>query len=66
MVEITHPKKFEINGVFYQVTALTELTDDQALKIVLIGLRDRKPKKSDLGKVVKVLSYHTQSSLEVL
>lgn len=61
--QIPHPKKFGLNGMFFQVTARVRLTDEQAEKIVRFYVRNRKFRKKDAGKLFVIHTLHDEDSL---
>ena len=49
MPNVTHPKKFRINGSIFQVVTYEPVTDSQALQIVALYVRQN-PKKFKKGQ----------------
>lgn len=64
--EIVHPTTFKIGDIFYKVSALVSLTDEQAAKIVMLRLRLKRPLKKDKGKTLLIKTSHDQSSVALL
>jgi len=56
MTDIVHPKKFSINGMYFQVTSHTKLSDSQAANIAMHFYRTHKFKKKDKGKLFTVMT----------
>ncbi len=53
---IRHPNKFKLNDVLYEVCALCDITPECAKKIVLNYIATHKPKKSDKGKTIQIIT----------
>lgn len=51
---VIHPKRFEINGMFFEIVTYIPITDDQAEKIAMAFFACRKFKKNDRGKLFQV------------
>ncbi|MYM65448.1 hypothetical protein GTP45_01195 [Pseudoduganella sp. FT55W] len=66
MTHITHPTVFNVDGVKFQVTALTQLTDQEAAKIVRRFIAGRKFTKKDIGKTIQVVTLFDQESIGLL
>lgn len=66
MTHITHPTVFDVDGVKFQVTALTKLTDQQAAKIVRRFISSHKFTKKDIGKTFQVVTLFDQESIGLL
>jgi len=69
MPPVVHPKKIDIDGFIFEVTAYVSLTDQQAGKIANAHYRNMKPKpkKKDRGKFVyRVVSLVDERSVEFL
>lgn len=64
--EIIHPTTFKIDGIFYKVSALVSLTDEQASKLVMLFLRTNRPLKKNKGKTITIRTSHDQSSVGLL
>ncbi len=53
---ITHPTKFNIKGMLFEVVAYKSLTNEEAAKAAMHFYRAHKFKKSDQGKLFRVLN----------
>jgi len=63
---VIHPKKVAANGMFFEVVSYTSLTDEQALKVVMLFCRSRKFAKKDQGKLFRVVTHFDQKSKGLL
>lgn len=66
MPSVIHPKRFHINGIFFEVISYSPLTDDQAAKVAMSFFRSKKFKKKDKGKVFKVITQFDSESSNLL
>ena len=63
---IVHPKRFEVNGMFFEVVSFTELSDEQAAKIAMHYFKIHKFKKKDQGKLFQILTTFDDPSKGML
>jgi len=66
MPSVVHPKRFAINGMYFEVVSYSPLSDDQAAKIAMMFFRGRKFKKSDKGKLFQVITQFDAQSAGLL
>lgn len=53
---VVHPKRFAINGMFFEVVSFSPITDEQAQAAAIMFYRSRKFQKADQGKLFRVLT----------
>ena len=53
---IAHPAKFNIKGMQFEIFAYKSLTEDEAAQAAMHFYRSRKFKKTDQGKLFRVLT----------
>jgi hypothetical protein len=63
---VVHPRRFSYNDMLFEVVSYVPLTDTQAAKVVQLFIRGRKFKKSDQGKVFRVLTQFDAESAGML
>jgi hypothetical protein len=63
---ISHPTKFKIKGMIFEVISYGRLTNDQAAKIAMHFYRSHKFKKSDQGKLFQVMTQFDSNSANLL
>jgi hypothetical protein len=52
---ISHPKKFEIDGIIFEIITCSSITDEQAREFAMQYFRTHKFKKKDKGKLFQIL-----------
>ena len=65
MPNIKHPKKFRINGMYFQVMSYAPLSDKQAARLSKMFYSTKKFKKSDKGKTFIVIISIDGSLIEL-
>lgn len=65
MPNCVHPLEFVQNGITYKVVSYDPLTDNQAKNVVLLFIRDHKPKKKDRGKTITIHTSITSTDAGV-
>jgi len=63
---VVHPKRFQIEGMFFQIVSFDALTDSQAGKAAMHFYRTHKFKKSDRGKQFQVITILDKDSATLL
>ena len=63
---VTHPKKFKIDGMVFEIVTAGQLSDQQAAKIAMHFFRTHKFKKSDKGKLFQVITLFDSESANLL
>jgi hypothetical protein len=63
---VIHPKKFRIDGIFFEVITATPVSDEQAGKIAMHFYKSRKFKKPDKGKLFQVVTLFDSESTGLL
>lgn len=66
MPSVVHPKKFSINGMFFEIVSFSTLTDEQAGKAAMFFFSNHKFKKKDQGKVFRVVTLFDENSANLL
>ena len=64
--DCVHPRRFEIDGLLFEVVSFSSLTDEQAAKIAMHFYRSHKFKKTDQGKLFQVVTMFDGSSAGLL
>lgn len=59
---VVHPKKFSISGMIFEVVSMEAISDEQAGRIAMHFYRGRKFKKSDTGKIFRVITTVDRNS----
>jgi hypothetical protein len=63
---VTHPKRFKIDGIEFEVVSYSSLTDEQASKVAMHFFRTHTFKRKDQGKVFRVETTFDQSTIKLL
>ncbi len=63
---VSHPKKFRISDIYFEVLALGPISDEQAERIAMRFFSGRKFKKSDKGKLFQVITLFDRQSANML
>ena len=66
MPSIVHPKQFSISGMLFEIVSYGHLTDEQAAKAAMFFYRNHKFKKSDRGKLFRVMNQLDENSARLL
>lgn len=62
MPSVIHPKRFLINGMYFEVVSYSSLNDEQAANVAMMFFHGRKFKKSDKGKLFQVITQFDAQS----
>ena len=63
---VSNPKKFRVSDIYFEVLALGPSSDEQAARIAMRFFRGRKFKKSDKGKLFRVITQFDRQSANML
>ena len=65
-LSVTHPKKFKIDGMVFEVVTAGQVSDQQAARIAMHFFRTHRFKKSDKGKLFQVITLFDSASANLL
>jgi len=64
--EITHPKIFNISGMFFKVVSYTNLSDDQAANVAMMFYKSHKFTAKDKNKTFTIKTSFDKGSSRYL